>query len=142
MTRHQIDVAITYASEQKDYVEGVARDLIRSGVNTFFAPFEQAELWGEDLVPYLERVFREWATLCVMFISKEYVSKAWPKIERQSALARQLEQESAYVLPVRFDDTHVPGLSPTIHYLRATDYTYAQLADVIRQKLREAKSGK
>ncbi len=132
-------MAITYASEQEKYVEKVAKDLIQSGVNTFFAPFEQTELWGEDLVPYLERVFRDLATLCVMFISKEYVSKAWPRHERRSALARQLEDQSVYILPVRFDDAPVPGLNTTIHYLRAGDYTEAQLADAIRQKLKKAK---
>ncbi len=140
MTCHPIDVAISFASEQRQYVERVARDLIQSGVNTFYAPLEQYELWGEDLIQYLDRVFREWATLCVMFISKEYVSKVWPKLERQSALARQLESQTIYILPVRFDDTPVPGLSPTIHYLRAADYSESELGDAIRQKLAKAKS--
>ncbi|EQD48916.1 TIR protein, partial [mine drainage metagenome] len=82
MTGHPIDVALTYASEQGVYVGGVNEELLRSGVITFYAPFELDTLWGEDLVPYLDRVFREWATLCVMFISKEYVAKAWPSLER------------------------------------------------------------
>ena len=138
MTGHPIDVALSYASEQENYVERVARELIQSGVNTFFAPFEKTELWGEDLVPYLERVFRDLATLCVMFISKEYVSKAWPIHERRSALARQLEDQSVYILPVRFDDAPVPGLSTTIQYLRAKDYTEGQLAEAIRKKLKKA----
>ncbi len=140
MTRHQIDVALTFASEQQKYVQRVARDLSQSGVITFFQPYEKVKLWGEDLIPYLDRVFREWATLCVMFISKEYVKKAWPSHERQSALARQLEQQSLYILPVRFDDTPVPGLSTTIQYLRAKEFTESQLAESIRQKLKKAKS--
>src|SRR5207245_6685249 len=112
-------VAITYASEQGDYVGRVAKDLVQSGINTFYAPFERTTLWGEDLIPYLERVFRDWATLCVMFISKEYVRKAWPSHERRSALARQLQDQSVYILPVRFDDAPVPGLSTSIEYLLA-----------------------
>jgi hypothetical protein len=139
LTVRPIDVAITYASEQEDYVGRVAKDLVQSGINTFYAPFERTELWGEDLIPYLERVFRDLATLCVMFISKEYVRKAWPSLERRSALARQLQDQSVYILPVRFDDAPVPGLSTTIQYLRAGDFTEAQLADAIRQKLKRAK---
>ncbi len=139
MTARPIDVAITYASEQRDYVGKVAKNLVLSGINTFYMPFEKVELWGEDLVSYLERVFRDWATLCVMFISKEYVSKAWPGHERRSALARQLQDQAVYILPVRFDDAPVPGLSTTIEYLRASDFTEDQLADAIRIKLRDAK---
>ena len=56
-------------------------------------------------------------------------------------VARQLQDQSAYILPVRFDDSPVPGLSETVHYLRASDFTEPQLADAIRQKLRTAKSG-
>lgn len=140
MTRHRIDVALTFASEQQKYVQRVERDLRQSGVITFFQPYEKVKLWGEDLIPYLQRVFRDWATLCVMFISKEYVRKAWPRHERQSALARQLEEQSVYILPVRFDDTPVPGLSTTIEYLRASDFTESQLAEAIRQRLKKAKA--
>jgi hypothetical protein len=139
VTARPIDVALSFASEQVEYVRPVCVELERRSVNVFFAPFEQTELWGEDLVPYLDRVFRELATLCVMFISKEYVAKAWPGIERQSALARQMQDQAVYILPVRFDDSPVPGLSRTLHYLRATDYTAEQLADKIYQKLETAK---
>ena len=112
--------------------------LKKSGVNSWFLPFEKVELWGEDLIPYLQRIYRNDATLCVMFISKEYVSRAWPKVERTSALERQLYDDKVYILPVRFDDTPVPGLSDTIFYLLASDYTPEQLAEGIISKLKTA----
>lgn len=93
---HPIDVAVTYASEQRPYVDKVATALRELGVNVWYDVFEETKLWGEDLVEYLARVFGEWATLCVMFISEEYVSKAWPTHERQAALARQLQEKSVY----------------------------------------------
>jgi hypothetical protein len=138
LERPEIDVALTYASEQKAYVELVAVTLERRGVNVFYAPFEQAGLWGEDLIPYLERVYKELAKLCVMFISKAYVEKAWPSHERRSALAKQLVSQAVYILPVRFDDTPVPGLSDTIAYLRAEDYDAETLAEMIEAKLAAA----
>jgi hypothetical protein len=140
VTAHSIDVALTYACEQGVYVGGVNEELRRSGVITFYSPLEEDSLWGEDLIPYLDRVFREWATLCVMFISKEYVAKAWPSLERQSALARQMLEHSVYILPVRFDESPVPGLSPTIAYLRATDHTCKQLAEKVCHKLKIART--
>jgi hypothetical protein len=136
----EIDVALTYASEQESYVNGVNLALLQRGVRTFYAPFEQAKLWGEDLIPYLQRVYEEWATLCVMFISKAYVDKAWPSHERRSALAKQLVSQAVYILPVRFDDTLVPGLPTTLHYVLAKDYEPAALAELIDGKLQAAKT--
>ena len=41
----------------------------------------------------------------------------------------QLDRE--YILPVRFDDTPVPGLHGNISYVRDKDYTPAQLTALI-----------
>ena len=53
-----------------------------------------------------------------MFISQAYVEKAWTRHERRLALSRMIREPGEYILPVRFDDTSVPGL-PTDVYLRA-----------------------
>ncbi len=136
--KHEIDVALTYASEQQAYVGSVARELKDRCLNVFFAPFEKQSLWGEDLASYLDRVYRELSTICVMFISREYVAKSWPSHERQIALSRQLKQDAAYILPVRFDDTQVPGLNPNIAFVWASEFSPAELAEAIREKLRTA----
>ena len=54
-----------------------------------------------------------------MFISAGYVSKAWPKHERRSALSRMIQEQREYILPVRFDDSDVPGLPADTIYLSA-----------------------
>ena len=70
-----------------------------------------------------------------MFVSAAYVAKPWTRHERKSALSRMLREESEYVLPVRFDDTPVPGLPESVLYLEANDYTPAQLAAMIVEKI-------
>jgi hypothetical protein len=40
-----------------------------------------------------------------------------------NAQARALQSNQEYVLPVRFDDTEIPGLRPTIAYVNAQSYT-------------------
>lgn len=140
MISHKIDVALTYASEQREYVEAVDKYLKNMGIKSWFLPFEKVELWGEDLISYLQRIYRDDATLCVMFISKEYVSKAWPAAERSNALQRQVLENNQYILPVRFDDTPVPGLNETIYYLLAKDYKPEELADAVNKKLQKALS--
>ena len=45
-----------------------------------------------------------------------------------------MKEDREYVLPVRFDDTEVPGLSGDVGYLRADDYSAAELAAMIAEK--------
>jgi hypothetical protein len=45
------------------------------------------------------------------------------------------------VLPVRFDDTQIPGLASTVHYLSASDYTPEELAELIWRKLGSGEPG-
>jgi hypothetical protein len=111
------DVCLSYASEDRSYVEMVAGLLKHQGLEVFYDQDEQGELWGKDLAEHFDRVFRLDSRFCVMFISEAYAKKPWTRHERRSALARALLEERDYLLPARFDDTELPGLRPTIGYL-------------------------
>ena len=89
-----------------------------AGLNVFYDDDEKANLWGKDLYVHLSDVYQNQAQYCILFASKEYATKNWPSHERQSAQARALrEKGNEYILPVRFDDTDIPGIPPTIGYL-------------------------
>ena len=130
------DVSLSFAGEQRDYVESVAAGLRERGVRVFYDKFEPAELWGKDLVEHLLWVYRDAARYCVLFVSKEYAAKAWPTHERRSALERALaDGVNEYLLPARFDDTEVPGLRNTIGYVDLTEIEPDELVELIRKKL-------
>ncbi len=129
------EVALSFAGEQRDYVEEVARALESRGINVFYDDFEKVELWGKNLIEKLHRVYQYESQLTVMFISKKYVEKAWPRHERRSMLNRALAEPKEYILPVRFDNTKVPGLPEDVSYLQAEDHTPAELAILIATKL-------
>ncbi len=133
------DVALSCAGEQRSYVRPVNETLKKMGIKTFYDDAETVSLWGKDLQAHLDKVFRKMARACVVFVSKEYVSKSWPSFEAQSALARAVEEKGEYVLPVRFDDSELPGLRPTTSYIDANRYTPEQLAQMIGSKLEELK---
>jgi hypothetical protein len=128
-------VALSFASEQRDYVEDVARSLRARGVAVFYDRFETVTLWGKDGVEFFHQLFNAGTAYVAMFISKEYVAKKWTRHERRSALSRAIAEEGEYVLPVRFDDSAVPGLPDTVQYLRAQDYSPAALAAMISEKI-------
>ena len=106
----------------------------------FYDEFEQAGLWGKDGAEAFHGVYAERAMYVVMFISEAYAAKAWTRHERRSAISRMLEEEGEYVLPVRFDETPIPGLPNTTIFLRAEDYSPAELSVTIAQKLGMAAS--
>lgn len=130
----EFDVALSFAGEQRVYVEKVAYFLQNKGLTVFYDKFHQSHLWGKDLSIYLHDVFSNKSKFCIMFISKEYIEKAWPSHEREAALQKQVEVEGGYILPVRFDDTVVPGLPDSISYIDANTYTPENIAKMFLEK--------
>jgi len=55
--------------------------------------------------------------------------------EGRSALARALVEHGTYFLPVRLDDSELPGLRSTIGYVDARSTNPEELADMILEKL-------
>jgi len=128
-------VALSFAGEQRSYVEKVAQALLARHIAVFYDRFEQAALWGKDGVEFFHKIFASDAAKVVMFISKEYVEKNWTRHERRSAFSRAIEDQDDYILPVRFDDTDVPGLPSTIQYVKAQDFEPSALAMLIAKKI-------
>lgn len=136
-TEREFQVALSFAGEQRDYVREVAEELAKHRVKAFFDEENTIRLWGKNLVEEFQRIFMTDSNAVVMFISKEYAEKEWPRHERRSALTRALRERREYVLPVRFDDTVLPGLDPDALYLPLNVRSPAQLAKEILEKLVE-----
>ncbi len=133
-------IALSFAGENRPYVERVASTLRDRGVRVFYDRYEPATLWGKDLFTHLSDVYRKQARYTVIFISEQYAAKVWTNHERRSAQARALTESHEYILPVRFDDTELPGLLPTIAYIDANTTPPLALAYLIMEKLRLAEN--
>lgn len=130
------DVALSFAGENRAYVDKVATHLRENGVKLFYDDYERIELWGLDLYEHLHEVYSKMARYCVLFASAAYESKVWTSHERRAAQVRALnEKQRGYILPARFDGTPIPGLAETIGYLNLADLSPLQLADMIIGKI-------
>lgn len=129
------EIVLSFAGEDRKYVEEVAEFLIENDVEVFYDRYEEATLWGKDLAEHLDAVYRRNARYCVMFISRHYAEKIWANHERKSALARALEERQEYILPARFDDTELPGIRPTLGYVDLAHKSPEQLGVLVLQKL-------
>src|SRR5260370_21564926 len=106
---YEFDVALSFAGEDREFVGQVAEQLKASGLRVFYDTDNMAALWGEDLVEYLDEIYPMKARYAIIFVSRFYSENMCTRHERRSALARGLEQTSAYVLPLRFDSPAPPG---------------------------------
>ena len=137
MPIYEYDIAISYADEDRSYVDALVPALESRGIRFFYDKFEVHNLWGKNLIEYLYDVYSKKARYCVVLVSRYYVKpeKVWTRHERKSAQERALHQESEYLLPIRLDDTSVPGLPDTVCYIRFKDYTVDEIADLVLRKL-------
>ena len=134
--QYEYDVALSFAGEDRKYVNAVATHLQACNIKVFYDLFEQVDLWGKNLYTHLDEVYRNKARFCVMFISENYQKKDWTNHERESAQARAFFQENEdYILPARFDDTEIPGVRPIVGYINLRDYTPKQFAQLCKLKL-------
>lgn len=133
--QREYDVALSFAGEDRDYVETVAEGLKAAGVAVFYDRFEQVGLWGQDLAEHLGEIYGKRSRFVVLFLSRAYAAKAWPNHEKQFAIGRQLETGQRRILPVRFDETEIAGLPPTLAYLDLRVLTPEKLVELIRQKV-------
>lgn len=132
-------VALSFAGEDRPYVEKVATALRAEGVDVFYDMFEEADLWGKDLYAHLSDVYQNLALFTVMFVSQAYESKLWTTHERKSAQARAFSDSKEYILPAKFDDAiEVPGLLKTTGYVSLKKKSPEQLATLIVQKLKKS----
>jgi len=135
----EYQVALSFAGEQRDYVEKVTKELDKLNVKYFYDYNEQVNLWGKNLSQYLDSVYFEKSMYFVPFISKEYVKNIWTRLEINSAIDRNILEThpdfQQYILPVRFDDTRVPGIVGTLAYLDAKKATPKEIAHMISEKV-------
>jgi hypothetical protein len=131
----QYDIALSFAGEDRPQAEALAKALVARNVRVFYDFHEKAALWGKDLYQYLSDIYLKRARFCVVFVSKHYAAKLWTNHELKSAQARAFTERAEYILPVRLDETELPGVLPTHGYLRIPPETAETIADALAQKL-------
>lgn len=134
----EYDVALSFAGEDREYVEAVASELKKQGVRVFYDNFETVNLWGKDLYTHLQDVYQNQAKYTVIFISEHYAKKLWTNHERKMAQARAFSESNEYILPARFDDTKIKGIVPTTGFIDLRRYTPKEFSDLICKKLKSS----
>jgi len=132
---YKYQVALSFAGEDRHYVNKVAELLKENGIKVFYDKFEQVDLWGKDLGIHFDYIYRRESQYFIPFISNHYKEKIWTNYEVRTAIARAIENKEEYILPVRFDDTELDGIRSTLGHIDIRNMQPEQLANLIIQKL-------
>jgi len=130
-------VALSFAGEQRETALKINRILNGySGIRVFYDKDSKVAMWGESTFEFLQDIYENQAHSIAMLISKEYGEKPFPCLEKDFSLQNYLVNGGT-ILPIRFDDTEIPGLPKNIAYIKFT--TEKEIAANIIQKLEEKK---
>lgn len=132
---NEYHVALSFAGEDRRVAKKFADSLTLSGYKVFYDEYEQAELWGKDLYSHLSEIYNKRAKYCLMIISKSYANKLWTNHERKSAQAKAFNQSEEYILPLRIDDTEIPGVNSTVGYIDYQKVGFEMTLNLLKQKL-------
>lgn len=129
------DVALSFAGEDRAYASALAAFLKAREQRVFYDDYLRAELWGENLYEYLIDIYQHQAILCVIFISQHYVQNSWSRLECRAAQVRAMRENQPYILPVRLDQSELPGLLPTIAYIDLESSSIEEIGNLLMRKL-------
>jgi Subtilase family/TIR domain len=139
-------VAFSFAGEQNDYVERVWKALRLYGRlprrRIFYHKVLEGELSRPNLDVYLQDIYLNQTDLLVVFLSAEYATKEWTGLEWRVVREMIKQKKSSAVMPIRFDETDIPGLFSIDGYVSAAGREPEDVADDILDRLESMSLGR
>lgn len=115
--KYEYDIALSFAGENRDFVEIVADILTSLKLKVFYDNYEKHKLLGKNLYSYLADIYHNKAKYAVVFVSEYYKQKLWTSHELTYITTREFEQKGEYLLPIKLDNTYIEEIPSTIGYL-------------------------
>ena len=95
MYEKKYNVAVSYASEQRSYVERFVKRLHSLKLQVYYDRDEQAQMVGKILDQELHKIYIQQSRHCVLFLSNEYIKKPVTRYESQIILSENGWTEDA-----------------------------------------------
>jgi len=115
------DFAVSYASEQREYVKKFVQFLKKKKYDVYYDRDEQIRMTGRLLHEELNEIYSKKSNLRIIFLSKEYVVKPATCFEAEIILAESMyEKRKMYIF--KFDDVLLPGLNRNMVYSNIDEF--------------------
>jgi len=135
--RKRFDVAFSFPGEYRKQVSIIAESLSKElgKEHVFFDKYYEAELARPDMDTYLQSIYHDQSELIVVFLCAEYEKKEWCKLEWRAVRDLIKKKETAAIMPMRFDNTSIPGLFSIDGYIDIANRDMNEVAQLILQRL-------
>lgn len=136
--RKRFRVALSFPGEQREFAKEVA-DFLGEEFGkdeVFYDKHFEAELARIDLDTYLQKIYHDDSELIVVFLCGEYEKKEWCGLEWRAIRDLIKKRKASDIMPVRFDDTHIPGLFSIDGYVTMGDRTARDVAELAIERYR------
>ncbi|MBK4216061.1 toll/interleukin-1 receptor domain-containing protein [Paracoccus caeni] len=122
-------VFLCHASEDKEIVRRIYRDLISFELSPWMDEFEIKI--GESIVDKINEAATV-SDFAIFFISEASLGKAWVKKEWNAFLARSLSGNGPKIIPARLDNAEIPAIIADIRYADFRESYIEPLNEIIR----------
>jgi len=136
VTELDFDVLLSFAGTERVYARAIHAICNANGLRVFLDEEFQHDIWGHNLVEYLDRTYRNRGAYCVALISQAYCERAYTKVERRAAFDRMLRESGTYFLPVKVDEAWPDGLPRATAYLDIRVHGVIGICETLCRKLR------
>lgn len=134
----RFSVAISFPGEKREYVRLVDEALTKlyKPDEVFFDERFEALIAGFDAELVLQNIYHEQAELIVLFLCKEYEQKEWCcNVEWRAIRDLIKKRRGRSILPLRFDNTDIPGIFSIDICPYINNRTPEQIAKLIYDRL-------
>jgi hypothetical protein len=132
----EFDVILSFAGAERAYARAIYDVASANGLQVFLDEEFQHEIWGKNLVEYLDKTYRERGLFVLALLSQAYREKAFTKVERRAAFDRMINESAEYLLPVKVDDSWVDGLPKATAYLDLRTVGVLGICKLLLRKIR------
>ena len=135
----EYDVAVSFADTDRTTAETLAALLRDRNRSVFLDEYNSSAQWG-NIVDHLVNLYARKARYCVLLVSRHYPLLAWTEAERTSAREGALRDAEEYILPLRLDDTDIPGIEEGKGYRDLREHSIERIANLLEEKLSESET--
>lgn len=134
--RSEYDVAISYASEDREIADAISTRLQQDGFRCFYNPNRLHKLLGLELGAELRSIYSDPSLHVIALISNSYLSKKYPQIEYAASLRGGRER----IIPVRINNAPLPKQLKGVAYASTPRDSAERVAVVISQRIADVRS--
>ncbi|MCP5134876.1 MAG: TIR domain-containing protein [Gammaproteobacteria bacterium] len=137
MSTQRFKIALSFPGEYRDFVKQIATRLADQvgRDQVLYDEYYEAEFARPDLDTYLQRLYHDESELIAVFLCADYERKDWCGLEWRAIRDLIKKRQVSTVMPLRFDNTEIPGLFSTDGYVWIGGRSPQEIADLILQRL-------